>query len=171
MSLFDIAHVINGFVETAKGAVAAGFDGIEMHGAHGYLVNQFFSGYSNQRTDEYGGTMEKRYRFAHEIVQAVRAVVPADRLMTFRISNWGVVDLEVSLYENKAEYSDIVKRLSQEPIDAISVSTYYFSEKAFGTEKNMAQITRQATDLPIMICGRIHDRASAEDALGMQTSS
>ncbi len=165
MSRFDIDHVIQGFVETARGAVEAGFDGIEIHGAHGYLINEFLSGYSNQRTDDYGGTVENRYRFAHEVIQAVRGVVPADRLLTFRISNWGVVDMEVSLFENEAEYSETVGLLSREPIDAISVSTYSYSERALGTERNMAQITRRATHLPIMICGKIHDRATAEDAL------
>ena len=55
--------------------------------------------------------------------------------------------------------------LSREPIDVISVSTYGYSDKAFGTNQNMSQITREATDLPIMICGKIYDRASAEDAL------
>jgi len=165
ISKVDIDRVIAGFVETARGAVEAGFDGVEVHGAHGYLVNQFLSSYSNQRTDEYGGTVENRYRFAHEVIQAVRPVVPKDRLLTFRISNWGVVDMEVSLFGNEAEYTEIVKRLSEEPIDAISVSTYSYSEKAFGTDKNMAQISRRATHLPIMICGNIHDRASAEDAL------
>jgi 2,4-dienoyl-CoA reductase-like NADH-dependent reductase (Old Yellow Enzyme family) len=165
MTKADIDHVIMGFAETARGAVEAGFDGIEVHGAHGYLVNQFLSAYSNQRTDEYGGTVENRYRLAHEVVRAVREVVPADRLLTFRVSNWGIADTEVSLFENEAEYSEIVKRLSKEPIDAISVSTYSYSEMAFGTDKNMAQISRRATDLPIMICGKIHDRASAEDAL------
>jgi 2,4-dienoyl-CoA reductase-like NADH-dependent reductase (Old Yellow Enzyme family) len=165
MSKAEIDRVIEGFAETARGAVEAGFDGIEVHGAHGYLINQFLSSYSNQRADEYGGTVDNRYRFAHEVIQAVRRVVPADRLLTFRISNWGVVDMDVSLFENEAEYSAIVKRLSKEPIDAISVSTYSYSEMAFGTDKNMAQISRRATDLPIMICGKIHDRASAEDAL------
>ena len=165
MSRFDIEHVVNGFVETAKGAVAAGFDGIEIHGAHGYLINQFLSSYCNQRTDSYGGSVENRYRFAHEIIQAVRLVVPENRLITFRISNWGVADMEVSLYSSKEEYQQIVRLLSEEPLDAISVSTYDFSQKAFGTEKNMAQLTREATDLPIMICGQIYDRASADKAL------
>jgi len=166
MSRFDIEHVINGFVETAKGAVAAGFDGIEIHGAHGYLINQFLSSYCNQRSDSYGGSVENRYRFAHEIIQAVRSVVPEDRLLTFRISNWGVADMEVSLYSSKEEYQQIIKLLSRESIDAISVSTYDFTLQAFDTEQNMAQITREATDLPIMICGKIYDRASADKALG-----
>ncbi len=56
MSAFDIELVVNGFAQTAKGAVAAGFDGIEIHGAHGYLISQFLSSYSNKRTDEYGGS-------------------------------------------------------------------------------------------------------------------
>lgn len=165
MSTFDIEHVITGFVETAKGAIAAGFDGIEIHGAHGYLINNFLSAYSNRRTDNYGGSVENRYRFAHEIIQAVRPVVPQDRLLTFRISNWGVADMEVSLFKDKAEWQQIIKMLSQEPIDALSVSTYDFSAKAFDTDQTMARITREATDLPIMICGKIYDRVTAEAAL------
>ncbi|MFC1880397.1 NADH-dependent flavin oxidoreductase [Thermodesulfobacteriota bacterium] len=165
MSLFDIEHVITGFVETARGAVAAGFDGIEIHGAHGYLINNFLSSYSNQRTDDYGGSVENRYRFAHEIIQAVHQVVPPDRLLTFRVSNWGIADMAVSLYADKMEWQQIIKMLSVEPIDAISVSTYDYSAKAFGTDQNMAQITREVTNHSIMICGKIYDRATAEDAL------
>jgi 2,4-dienoyl-CoA reductase-like NADH-dependent reductase (Old Yellow Enzyme family) len=165
MNLFDIEHVIHGFVETAKGAMAAGFNGVEIHGAHGYLINQFLSTYSNKRTDSYGGSVENRYRFAHEVIQAVRKVIPGDSLLTFRISNWGVADMEVSLFGSNGEYLDVIKLLSQEPIDAISVSTYRYSDKAFETDQNMAQITREATGLPIMICGSIYDRVTAEDAI------
>ena len=165
MSRFDIDHVIQGFVETAKGAVEAGFDGIEVHGAHGYLINEFLSSYSNQREDFYGGSVEGRYRFAHEVIQAVREVVPEDRLLIFRISNWGVADMDVSLFGSREEYQEVIGYLSKEPIDAISVSTYDFREKAFGTDRTMAGLTREATDLPILICGKIHDRASADEAL------
>jgi 2,4-dienoyl-CoA reductase-like NADH-dependent reductase (Old Yellow Enzyme family) len=165
MSPFDVKHVIQGFVETAKGAIAAGFDGVEIHGAHGYLISEFLSLYSNQRTDAYGGPIENRYRFAHEIIQAVSEVIPEERLLTFRISNWGGVDREVSLFGTKAEYQTLIRLLGKEPLDAISVSTYDYRRNAFGTEQNMAQITREATNLPLMICGKIYDRASAEDAL------
>jgi 2,4-dienoyl-CoA reductase-like NADH-dependent reductase (Old Yellow Enzyme family) len=165
MSPFDIAHVISGFVETARGAIEAGFDGIEIHGAHGYLINGFLSTYSNQRTDDYGGSVENRYRFAHEIIDAARKVVPSDRLLTFRISNWGVADMDVSLFNSKSEWQQIIQLLSKEPIDAISVSTYDYSAFVFDTNQNMAQITRDVTDLPLMICGKIFDRTSAEDAL------
>jgi len=165
MSLFDIDQVINGFVRTAKGAVAADFDGIEIHGAHGYLINQFLSAYSNRRTDGYGGSPENRYRFAHEVIQAVDAVIPEETLLFFRISNWGVADMEVSLFADRTEYQTMIEQLSKEPLDAISVSTYRFSDGAFDSGKTMAALTREVTDLPLVICGQIHDRASAEEAL------
>lgn len=165
MSAFDIQHVIQGFVATAQGAAAAGFDGVEIHGAHGYLINQFLSRYSNQRTDAYGGSLANRYRFAHEVIAAVRAVVPADRLLTFRISDWGIVDPDVSLFETREEWQDLIKRLSAEPLDAISLSTYNFQANGFGTDKTICQLTREVTDLPLMICGQIHDRSTAEAAL------
>ena len=165
MSRFDIGHVIAGFVETARGAMAAGFDGVEIHGAHGYLISQFLSAYSNQRTDAYGGTVERRYRFAREVIQAVRPMVPEERLLLFRISNWGVADSQISLFADADEYQEIIGRLSREPIDALSVSTYRYSDPAFDSGRTMARLTREATSLPILICGQIHDQASAVDAL------
>jgi 2,4-dienoyl-CoA reductase-like NADH-dependent reductase (Old Yellow Enzyme family) len=165
MTQFDIEHVIAGFVETAKGAVDAGFQGVEIHGAHGYLISQFLSSYSNKRTDDYGGSIESRYRFAHQIIQSVKNVIPDDCILTFRISNWGVADMDVSLFESKEEWQEIIKRLSKEPIDAISVSTYDYTLPAFGTDRNMSQITREASDKPIMICGNIYDRVTADNAL------
>ncbi len=165
ITFFDMKHVLLGFVETARGAVAAGFKGIELHCAHGYLLSQFLSSYSNQRGDAFGGPVENRFRFVREIIQAVREVVPSDRLLLVRISNWGVVDMDVELF-NKEEYQEVIRLFSKEPIDAISVSTYAYDQKVFGTNQNMAQITRDVTTLPIFICGQIHDRSSAENALG-----
>jgi 2,4-dienoyl-CoA reductase-like NADH-dependent reductase (Old Yellow Enzyme family) len=165
MSQFDIDHVIVGFVETARGAVAAGFDGIEIHAAHGYLISQFLSSYTNQRTDGYGGSVANRLRFLQEIIRAVAQVIPADRLLLVRLSDWGVTDMDISLFGTKEEYQEIITALSGEPIDAISVSAYDYKHLAFNTSQNMAQITREVTSLPIMICGKIHDRATAADAL------
>lgn len=165
MSRFDMDHVINGFVETAKGVMAAGFDGLELHCAHGYLLNQFLSTYANRRTDAYGGSMENRYRFVHEVIQAVRPHIPDDRLLLVRVSNWGIADMDVSLFSGAAEWQQMIHLFSQEPIDAISVSTYDFSRPAFGTDKTMAGITRDATDLPLLICGKIYDKKTAEQAL------
>jgi 2,4-dienoyl-CoA reductase-like NADH-dependent reductase (Old Yellow Enzyme family) len=164
MSRFDIDHVIDGFVETAKGAVAAGFDGVEVHGAHGYLINSFLSAYSNKRTDDYGGSAENRFRLARQIIGAVRDVMPEDRILTFRISNWGVVDMKVPLFD-KDDWMSMIGWLDQEPVDAISVSTLNFSDSAFDTGKTMAELTRQKTAKPLMICGSIYDRKTADKAL------
>lgn len=165
MSAFDIEHVIRGFAETARGAVAAGFKAIEIHGAHGYLINEFLSSYSNKRSDSYGGSTANRFRFAREVIRAVKKEAPDDVILVFRISNWGIADMDVSLFASAEEWQEMIGLIAAEPVDAISVSTYDYREKAFGTAKNMAQLTREVTELPIMICGKIHDRDSAEDAL------
>jgi 2,4-dienoyl-CoA reductase-like NADH-dependent reductase (Old Yellow Enzyme family) len=165
MNQSDMDDVISGFVETAKGAMTAGFDGFEIHCAHGYLLNQFLSAYSNLRTDGYGGSMENRYRVVHEVIAAVRLVIPSDRLLLVRVSNWGIADMDVSLFESKAEWQEMIQLFSRESIDAISLSTYDYGAKAFGTDQNMTQITREATTLPILICGKIHDRKTADEAL------
>ncbi len=165
MSLFDINHVIAGFVETAKGAITAGFDGVEIHGAHGYLISQFLSAYSNRRPDDYGGSVPNRFRFAREVIRSVRKVVPEDRLLIFRISDWGIADMEVSLFESRENYQETIRLLAGEDIDAISVSTYEFGQDAYGSGKNMAQLTQEVTSLPLMICGGIFDRTTADQAL------
>jgi 2,4-dienoyl-CoA reductase-like NADH-dependent reductase (Old Yellow Enzyme family) len=73
--------------------------------------------------------------------------------------------MEVSLFQGRDEWQQMIRLLSKEEIDLVSLSTYDFREKAFGTDQNMSQLTREATDLPLMICGKIHDRKSAEEAL------
>ena len=165
MTRFDMDHVISGFVETARGVIEAGFDGIELHCAHGYLLNQFLSSYSNHRNDDYGGSMENRFRFIHEVIQAVRPEIPLEKLLVVRVSNWGIADMDVSLFKDRDEWQEMIRLFSNEPIDAISVSCYDASEPAFGTDKTMAALTREVTELPLMICGKIHDKESAESAL------
>lgn len=79
-----IKNLVQAFVDAAKRAVEAGFDVIEVHGAHGYLLHQFMSPVSNHRTDEYGGSWENRTRLQLEIVDAVRAVIPKDMPLFYR---------------------------------------------------------------------------------------
>jgi len=80
LSVVEIGELVGLYARAAKNALAAGFDGVEIHSANGYLVNQFISTHANHRTDEYGGTLENRLRFLREIVEAVAAVVGPDRL-------------------------------------------------------------------------------------------
>lgn len=117
MTLDDIQTVINQFVDSAKRAQAAGFDVIEIHGAHGYLINQFLEPQSNKRTDAYGGTLENRARILREIVSAIKQEVS--------IPIW--VRLSVSAYaENQTtleEYQTIAKWLQDDGVSALDIST------------------------------------------------
>lgn len=80
LSVAEIKALVELYAQAARNALSAGFDGIEIHSANGYLVNQFISAHANQRTDEYGGSLHNRLRFLREIVQAVCAVVGPDRV-------------------------------------------------------------------------------------------
>ena len=96
-----LRRVRDAFVESAKRAVRIGIDGIEIHGAHGYLLHEFLSPISNKRTDEYGGSLENRFRFPLEVFDAVRAAVPADKPIGIKLSatDWvpGGWDLEQTI--------------------------------------------------------------------------
>jgi 2,4-dienoyl-CoA reductase-like NADH-dependent reductase (Old Yellow Enzyme family) len=86
LSKVEIHALADGFRDAAERALRAGFDVVEIHGAHGYLIHQFLSPLSNRRTDEYGGTLDNRLRFALEVTEAVRGVWPARLPLFFRIS-------------------------------------------------------------------------------------
>lgn len=86
LSLQDIKSIQTAFKDAAIRAIAAGFDLIELHGAHGYLIHSFYSPTSNQRDDEYGGSFQNRIRFLMEIVQQVREVMPDDKVLAVRLS-------------------------------------------------------------------------------------
>lgn len=86
LTIPEIEKIISQFGDTALRAKKAGFDGVEIHGAHGYLIAQFMSSYSNKRTDKYGGSLENRLRFPMEIVKNVREKCGPDFVVGFRIS-------------------------------------------------------------------------------------
>lgn len=92
MDRADIDAVVAAFVAGARRALAAGFDIIEIHGAHGYLIHSFLSPLSNTRTDDYGGSLSRRMRFALDVTEAVRAVWPQDKPLFFRISSVDGID-------------------------------------------------------------------------------
>ena len=119
MTLDDIAQTVQAFADATRRADAAGFDVVEIHGAHGYLINQFLSPIANHRTDEYGGSREKRMRFALEVARATRAAWPSHKPLFMRISatdaaegGWQVEDSVV-----------LAKELTGLGVDAIHVSS------------------------------------------------
>ena len=98
MTLADIEQAQQEYVQAAKNAIEAGFDGVEIHGANGYLVDQFINTASNKRTDEYGGSLENRSRFAIEVAQKVAAAIGADKT-AIRLSPYGVFN-DMEVFEN-----------------------------------------------------------------------
>lgn len=119
MSREEIQSMIGKFKDAARRSVEAGFDLIELHGAHGYLINEFLSPISNQRTDDYGGSFENRTRFLLEIVAAVREVIPADMPLFVRISatEW------IAGGWDENDSVKLAKILKEQGVDAIDCSS------------------------------------------------
>lgn len=103
MDLKDIEHVKNEFAQAALNAIEAGFDGIELHGANEHLIEQFLSPVSNHRTDEYGGSVENRCRFALEVIDRVSDAIGPDkvgiRLSPFGMNSWEEADIVTETYD------------------------------------------------------------------------
>lgn len=127
----DIQDVIKGFTEAAVRAKTAGFDGVEIHGANGYILDQFLTDYTNQRTDEYGGSIENRVRLLVEVSNAVREAVGEDFTVGIRISQGKVNDYEHKWVEKEKEAEIIFGQLGKAPLDFIHVTEYEAWQPAF----------------------------------------
>ncbi|WP_207669275.1 NADPH dehydrogenase NamA [Fonticella tunisiensis] len=119
LSKKEIKDIINKFREAAVRAEKAGFDIIEIHGAHGYLIHEFLSPLSNKRTDEYGGTTENRTRFLREVIQAVKEVWPKDKPIFLRVSADDYIEGGINI----DEMVRILSLIKDEGIDVIDVSS------------------------------------------------
>jgi 2,4-dienoyl-CoA reductase-like NADH-dependent reductase (Old Yellow Enzyme family) len=115
----EIAELVRRFAEAAERCRRAGFDAVEIHGAHGYLIHQFLSPLSNRRDDEYGGSPGNRMRFALEVTEAVRAVWPAELPLLFRVSATDWVDGGWS----PDETVELARELKARGVDLIDVSS------------------------------------------------
>jgi N-ethylmaleimide reductase len=112
MTEADIKTAIGEYVQAAKNAIEAGFDGVELHGANGYLIEQFIRPNSNQRTDNYGGSIENRARFALEVASAVATAIGKDKV-GIRLSPFGVFN-DMPLYpEMESDYAYLARKLNE----------------------------------------------------------
>lgn len=156
MSKEDIAEVIAAFADSARQAQAAGFDGVEIHGAHGYLIDQFFWAETNTRTDEYGGSLTHRARFACEIVRAVRQAVGADFAIVFRFSQWKQQDYQAKLATSPEELKQLLDLLVDAGVDIFHASTRRFWEPEFaGSDLNLAGWAQKLTGKPTISVGSV----------------
>lgn len=169
MSLDQIELMIEAFGRAAERAYEAGFDGVEVHGAHEYLIHQFLSPYCNQRQDQYGGSLERRLRFALEVVARIRKKLKG-AILSFRLNGAdhvpGGLDIKEAIY--------IAKKLTQVGVDLISVTGGVYETPHLiipplpiehGTHLDLAGQIKKAIDRPVAGVGRINSPALAELAL------
>lgn len=140
MSLQDIKDVIDGFKDSAKRAVQAGVDVIEIHAAHGYLLCSFLSPISNQRMDQYGGSFENRVRLLVEVIQGIRGVIPAGMPLLVRVSSTEWMEKNASESWTVEETIKLAKLLPALGVDLLDVSSGGNNEKQSVTPYNDYQI-------------------------------
>ncbi|WP_037854792.1 NADH:flavin oxidoreductase/NADH oxidase [Streptomyces sp. NRRL S-340] len=167
LTVEEIQQIVGQFAAAARRALTAGFEIAEIHGAHGYLINEFLSPHSNRRTDAYGGSYENRVRFALEVVDAVRAVWPDDKPLFFRISatDW--------LEENGWTADDTVRfaaQLHTHGIDLLDVSTGGNASAVRiptgpGYQVPFAARVKAETPMPVAAVGLITEAGQAEKIL------
>ena len=169
MSLDQIELMVEAFGRAAERAREAGFDGVELHGAHEYLIHQFMTPYCNQRTDGYGGELENRLRFPLEIIGRIRRRLK-ESLLSFRLSGSDHVAGGLTVDETE----EMARRLKAAGVDLISVTGGVFEtpqllipplDTPHGTHLELASRIREATGGPVAGVGRITSPAMAELAL------
>ncbi len=170
LSVERIQEIVRQFGDAAARAVEAGFETIEIHGAHGYLINQFLSAFSNVREDDYGGDLEGRSRFAREVVREIRRRVGPDFPLLFKISAQEFVPNGL----NVSESIEILKGLLSYGVDAVQVSAGndatpewicqpMFMKKACLADS--AAEVRKALGVPVLAVGRINSPQIAEEII------
>lgn len=156
MSARDIDTVIDAYAKGAENAFKLGFDGIALHAAHGYLIDQFFWVETNRRTDRFGGGIVARTRFAVEIVQEMRRRTHADFPVMLRFSQWKLHDYAARLVTSPAELESFLQPLVDAGVDIFDCSQRRFWEPEFpGSDLNLAGWTRKLSGKPTMTVGSV----------------
>lgn len=156
MTQAQIEATIANFVNAAGAAKDLGFDGIELHGAHGYLIDQFFWAMTNRRDDSFNGGVAERTRFAAELVRECRRKVGPDFAIVLRFSQWKGADYNAIMAKTPAELEALLSPLVDAGVDIFHASTRRFEKPAFeGSNKNLAAWTRKITGQPTIAVGSV----------------
>lgn len=169
LSVEEIGEVTSSFAAAAVRAREAGFDGVEIHGANGYLVDAFLTDYLNERTDGYGGSPMARTRVAREIIEAVRAAVGNDFVVGIRISQGKVSDATHRWSGGVSEAETIFGALAGAPVDYLHTTEWKANAPAFPDEdaRSLSQLAREfAPGLTIIANGHLDTGAEAALSLG-----
>jgi len=152
----EIADVVHAFARSAGNAIDAGFDGIAIHGASGYLIDSFFWAETNRRTDRYGGGMGARATFGVEIVRAIREKVGSDVPILFRFGQWKQQDFMAKIAQTPDELGVLLQALGDAGVDCFDASTLYYSAPAFdGSDLGLAAWAKKLGGKPSMAVGGI----------------
>lgn len=151
----EIGAVIESFAQAAVRAREAGFDGVEIHGANGYLLDQFLTDYTNQRTDEYGGSTENRVRLLVEVIGAVRTAVGAAYPVGVRISQGKVNDYHHKWAGRERDAELIFSRIAAVKPDFIHVTEYDATRPAFEAGETLAELAKRHARLPVIANGQL----------------
>jgi NADPH2 dehydrogenase len=163
MSKADIWDVVEAFKAGARRAAEAGYDVIELHGAHGYLINEFLSPLSNKRIDQYGGSAENRARFLKEVLAAVREVWPMEKAIILRVSAEDYAE-GGNHPQDLAEMINIVKAEGLDIIHVSSGAVVPSPIKVYpGYQVKFAEIIKEKTGLPVIAGGLITTAEMAEE--------
>ncbi len=163
----DLAEVRDGFVAAAARARQAGFHGVEIHAANGYLLDQFLTRYTNRRDDVYGGSAAARIRYAAEIVNAVRRSLPPDFVVGVRISEAKVNDFKYRWPGGAAEAETIFSVLAEAGASYIHMAGEGrgFRESTSSEKEPMTSLARRVTGLPVIVNGGLDDPDLANEVI------
>ena len=166
LTVKELDKVAQGFADGAARAVEAGFDGVEIHGANGYLLWQFINPKTNHREDEYGGSPENNVRFARMVCKRVREAIGKEKIITLRVSQDGVDDF-VGAFPGGVEYTEAIgKALRGAEIDALHWASFGWRDNRDSNSKTpMSQVIKQASALPVITNGGIAEGVEAESCL------
>jgi 2,4-dienoyl-CoA reductase-like NADH-dependent reductase (Old Yellow Enzyme family) len=153
----ELPQVADLYAQSARTAREIGFDAVEIHGAHGYLLDQFLWARTNQRSDSYGGTLAQRTRFPAEVVAAVRMAVGPDYPVIFRFSQWKGVDYTATIADDPTQLQQILEPLAAAGVDVFHPSTRRHYVPAFPDHGplSLAGWTKKITGLPVIAVGSV----------------
>ncbi|SFG41524.1 2,4-dienoyl-CoA reductase [Halopelagius inordinatus] len=161
-----LAEVKSGFVASAKRAVEAGFDGVEVHAANGYLLHEFVDPLVNERDDEYGGSPEARARFPAEVVSAIRDATPEEFVVGVRVSQVAVTDEERTWPDGEATAEAVFEAFTDADADFIHVTEPVATDPAFGGEgPTLTELAVRYGDTVVFANGGLGTPEKAREAL------
>lgn len=154
----EMAEIAEAFAKSTLAAREVGFDAVELHGSHGYLLDQFLWERTNQRTDGYGGDLVSRTRFPAEVVAGIRAAVGPDYPIIFRFSQWKIANYEVTIADDPTQLGELLAPLVDAGVDALHTSTrrhYLPGFPDIDPTLSLAGWTKKLTGIPVIAVGSV----------------